>query len=114
MTPPGPVAADETDDLAGHSPVPATTPAVRRVAPNWPRRSGLRALRAALLRLAWLAGPLGRRAAGPPRTCSRMFPAIPSQAAEARRFAAAILDGHPAADDTILCLSELVSNSSAP
>jgi anti-sigma regulatory factor (Ser/Thr protein kinase) len=40
---------------------------------------------------------------------SRSFPATPEQAGEARRFLAAILDGHPA-DDAILCLSELVTN----
>jgi hypothetical protein len=42
---------------------------------------------------------------------SRSFPATPEQAGEARRFLAAILDGHPA-DDAILCLSELVTNAS--
>ena len=41
---------------------------------------------------------------------SRSFPAIPEQAGEARRFLAAILDGHPAGD-AILCLSELVTNA---
>ena len=41
---------------------------------------------------------------------SRSFPATPEQAGEARRFLAAILDGHPA-DDAILCLSELVTNA---
>ena len=41
---------------------------------------------------------------------SRSFPATPEQAREARRFLAAILDGHPA-DDAILCLSELVTNA---
>ena len=41
---------------------------------------------------------------------SRRFPATPEQAGEARRFLAAILDGHPA-DDAILCLSELVTNA---
>jgi anti-sigma regulatory factor (Ser/Thr protein kinase) len=42
---------------------------------------------------------------------SRAFPAAPAQAIEARRFLAAILDGRPAADDAILCLSELVTNA---
>jgi anti-sigma regulatory factor (Ser/Thr protein kinase) len=42
---------------------------------------------------------------------SRTFPATPRQAGEARRFLAAILDGSPAADDAVLCLSELVSNA---
>jgi anti-sigma regulatory factor (Ser/Thr protein kinase) len=41
---------------------------------------------------------------------SRSFPATPGQAGKARRFLAAILDGHPA-DDAILCLSELVTNA---
>ena len=41
---------------------------------------------------------------------SRSFPATPEQAGKARRFLAAILDGHPA-DDAILCLSELVTNA---
>ncbi len=41
---------------------------------------------------------------------SRRFPATPEQAGEARRFLAAILDGHPAGD-AILCLSELVTNA---
>ena len=41
---------------------------------------------------------------------SRSFPATPEQAGEARRFLAAILNGHPA-DDAILCLSELVTNA---
>ncbi|MDX6335913.1 MAG: hypothetical protein QOG05_3253 [Streptosporangiaceae bacterium] len=42
---------------------------------------------------------------------SRTFPATPQQAGEARRFLAAILDGSPAADDAVLCLSELVTNA---
>ena len=45
-------------------------------------------------------------------TWSRAFPAAPAQAREARRFLAAILDGHPATDDAVLCLSELVTNAS--
>jgi hypothetical protein len=44
---------------------------------------------------------------------SRDFPATPEQAGEARRFLAAILDGHRA-DDALLCLSELVTNANAP
>jgi anti-sigma regulatory factor (Ser/Thr protein kinase) len=47
----------------------------------------------------------------PPLAWSRAFPAIPAQAREARRFLAAILDGRPAADEAILCLSELVTNA---
>ena len=42
---------------------------------------------------------------------SRAFPATPAQVREARQFLAGILDGHPAADDAILCLSELVTNA---
>ena len=42
---------------------------------------------------------------------SRTFPAAPEQVREARQFLAGILDGHPAADDAILCLSELVTNA---
>lgn len=42
---------------------------------------------------------------------SRTFPAAPEQAREARQFLAGILDGHPATDDAILCLSELVTNA---
>jgi anti-sigma regulatory factor (Ser/Thr protein kinase) len=44
-------------------------------------------------------------------TWSRDFPALPEQAREARRFLASLLDGHPAAGDAVLCLSELVTNS---
>ncbi|HUY46404.1 MAG TPA: ATP-binding protein [Streptosporangiaceae bacterium] len=47
----------------------------------------------------------------PPLTCSRTFPATPAQTRQARRFLAAILDGSPAADDAVLCLSELVTNA---
>ena len=42
---------------------------------------------------------------------SRAFPATPAQVREARQFLAGILDGHKAADDAILCLSELVTNA---
>jgi serine/threonine-protein kinase RsbW len=42
---------------------------------------------------------------------SRAFPAIPEQVREARRFLSAVLDGAAAADDAILCLSELVTNA---
>lgn len=44
-------------------------------------------------------------------TWSRDFPALPEQAREARRFLASLIDGHPAADDAVLCLSELVTNT---
>jgi anti-sigma regulatory factor (Ser/Thr protein kinase) len=42
---------------------------------------------------------------------SRAFPGLAAQAREARRFLSAIVDGCPAADDAILCLSELVANA---
>jgi hypothetical protein len=43
---------------------------------------------------------------------SRAFPATPVQAREARQFLAALLGGRTAADDAVLCLSELVTNAS--
>jgi anti-sigma regulatory factor (Ser/Thr protein kinase) len=46
-----------------------------------------------------------------PLVWSRAFPAVPVCAREARRFLAAILNGCPAADNVILCLSELVTNT---
>lgn len=42
---------------------------------------------------------------------SRAFPGTPTQVREARRFLSTILAGQPAADDAVLCLSELVSNA---
>ena len=50
-------------------------------------------------------------AAAPVITWARTFPAVPAQVAEARRFLAGLLDGGPAADDAVLCLSELASNA---
>ncbi|MGI8451316.1 MAG: ATP-binding protein [Streptosporangiaceae bacterium] len=47
----------------------------------------------------------------PPIAWSRAFPADALQAREARRFLAALLDGHRAADDALLCLSEVVTNA---
>lgn len=47
----------------------------------------------------------------PPLTWSCAFPASPAQARAARRSLARILDGHPAADDAVLCLSELAANA---
>ena len=41
----------------------------------------------------------------------RAFPATPAQVREARQFLTGILDGHPATDDAVLCLSELVTNA---
>lgn len=52
-----------------------------------------------------------RTAATPVITWARTFPAGPAQVGEARRFLAGLLDGGPAADDAILCLSELASNA---
>jgi anti-sigma regulatory factor (Ser/Thr protein kinase) len=49
--------------------------------------------------------------AAPPLAWSRDFPATPANVGEARRFLAGILGGSPAADDAILCLSELVTNA---
>lgn len=42
---------------------------------------------------------------------SRAFPATTNQVREARQFLAGLLDGHSAADDAILCLSELTTNA---
>jgi anti-sigma regulatory factor (Ser/Thr protein kinase) len=42
---------------------------------------------------------------------SRAFPATPAHVREARQFLAAIMGGRPAADDAVLCLSELVTNA---
>jgi serine/threonine-protein kinase RsbW len=42
---------------------------------------------------------------------SRAFPATPAQIREARQFLTGVLDGHPAADDAVLCLSELATNA---
>jgi anti-sigma regulatory factor (Ser/Thr protein kinase) len=45
-----------------------------------------------------------------PLAWSRAFPATASQVREARRFLAGVLQGCPAADDAILCVSELATN----
>jgi serine/threonine-protein kinase RsbW len=42
---------------------------------------------------------------------SRVFPAVPDQVREARRFVGRAADGHPAADDAILCVSEMAANA---
>ena len=55
--------------------------------------------------------PVVRSTGTPQITSSRAFPATPQQVGEARRFLAAILDGRSAADDAVLCLSELASNA---
>ena len=44
-------------------------------------------------------------------TTARAFPATPGQVSAARRFLAALADGFPAADDALLCLSEVVTNA---
>jgi anti-sigma regulatory factor (Ser/Thr protein kinase) len=46
-----------------------------------------------------------------PSIWSRAFPAAPAQVRQARNFLSVILDDRPAADDAILCLSELVTNA---
>jgi anti-sigma regulatory factor (Ser/Thr protein kinase) len=46
-----------------------------------------------------------------PLTSARAFPARADQIGEARKFLAQVLDGFRAADDAILCASELVTNS---
>jgi serine/threonine-protein kinase RsbW len=46
-----------------------------------------------------------------PPSCARCFPAVPRQVGEARRYLAGLLDGFPAADDALVCLSELASNA---
>ncbi len=66
-------------------------------------------------RLAHGAYKLGGRAPGAAtatvRTKSRMFPAAPEQASEARRYLREVLADRVSADDAVLCLSELFSNS---
>jgi len=46
-----------------------------------------------------------------PLVWTRVFPATPPHARAARRFLSRILDGSPAADEAILCLSELATNA---
>ncbi len=55
--------------------------------------------------------PATREAAAPPLTWSRAFPGHPDQVREARAFLRAALDGCPAADDAVLCVSELAANA---
>jgi serine/threonine-protein kinase RsbW len=52
-----------------------------------------------------------KTATAPSLAWSRVFPAVPAQVREARQFLSVILDGRPVADDSILCLSELVTNA---
>lgn len=48
----------------------------------------------------------------PPTTVrEHVFPAHPRQVAAARAFLAAVLDGCPAKDDAVLCVSELAGNA---
>ena len=49
-------------------------------------------------------------AAAPPVTV-QVFPGDAGQVREARRFLAGVLDGCPAADDALLCVSELATNA---
>jgi serine/threonine-protein kinase RsbW len=58
--------------------------------------------------LAQLAGEGARLVASPRR---RVFPGRPDQVGQARRFVTRALDGCPAADDAVLCVSELASNA---
>jgi len=55
--------------------------------------------------------PASPQQATPPLPHSRSYPAQPDQVRHARRFLAQVLDGCPAADDAIMCLSELVTNA---
>lgn len=50
-------------------------------------------------------------AAAPVITWARTYPAVPAEVARVRRFLAGLLDAGPAADDAVLCLSELASNA---
>ena len=52
-----------------------------------------------------------RRTAAVPQTWTRIFPARPDQIRIARQCLAQMLAGCPVADDAVLCLSELASNS---
>jgi DNA-binding XRE family transcriptional regulator/anti-sigma regulatory factor (Ser/Thr protein kinase) len=52
-----------------------------------------------------------RQQATPVLLWSRSYPARPDQVRHARRFLAQVLEGYPAADDAVACLSELVTNS---
>ena len=44
-------------------------------------------------------------------TTTRAFPATPDQISAARRFLAALIDGFPATDDALVCLSEVATNA---
>ena len=53
----------------------------------------------------------GPHAGSRARVWMREFPARPEQVGQARKFLAGALEGCPVADDAVLCLSELASNS---
>ena len=48
------------------------------------------------------------------RMCTFSFPGRRDQVGHARAFVARFLDGHPAADDAVLLVSELAANACAP
>jgi anti-sigma regulatory factor (Ser/Thr protein kinase) len=50
-------------------------------------------------------------AAAAPAVTGRVFPGDAGQVRQARRFLADVLDGCPAADDVLLCVSELATNA---
>lgn len=52
-----------------------------------------------------------QRTVRPAQTWTREFPAQADQVGRARKFLALALEGCPVADDAVLCLSELASNS---
>jgi hypothetical protein len=47
----------------------------------------------------------------PVRAVEKVFPAMPAQLHEVRRFVAGFLSGCPEADDAVTCLSELAANA---
>lgn len=51
------------------------------------------------------------QATSAPQAWSRVFPGRPDQVRHARQYLAKVLEGCPAADDAVLCLSELASNA---
>ena len=55
--------------------------------------------------------PVSQQATTAPPVLSRAFSATPAQIREARRFLSGLLDGSPAADDAILCISEMAANA---
>lgn len=77
------------------STAPALQPATTKASAERPAMAAATTSPAAAGHLAW----------------SRTFPADPAQVPQARRFLSAILDGSPAADDAVLCLSEIATNA---